>query len=241
MDKSLNSLSPSPLMDVASVFFDFGGTLARPEPPGEVLFCEACQLLGFQVVPCDLLRVIAEVDTKIDYPLPITRRQEADFFAYGNMMALQELGFKATLSHGWFIHHYIRDRLHYSKFHDTDTVLSHLKGAGFKLGMISNAVPSHRDRISSLGLERYFDTIVLSGEVGYEKPDPEIFKIALRNLHVKPEESIHVGDSYHADVEGAHRIGITPVLLDRADRYHDVDCITVKDLMEFQELMHIFK
>ncbi len=228
-------------MDVISVFFDLGGTLMWPEPPGEILFCEACQLIGFQVAPCDLLRGIEDVHAKVDIPLPITKQQEADFFAYGNMMALQKLGFEATLSHGWFIHHYIRDRIHYHKFHDVDTVLSSLKRAGFTLGLVSNAVPSTRERISALRLDTYFDTIVLSGEVGYEKPDPEIFKIALDSLQTSAEESVHVGDNFHADVEGAHRVGIRPVLLDRAGRYQDVDCITVKNLMEFQELMHIFK
>ncbi|KYK29518.1 MAG: HAD-IA family hydrolase [Theionarchaea archaeon] len=228
-------------MDVVGVFFDLGGTLVWPEPPGEVLFCEASQLIGFQVSPCDLLKVIADIDRQIYVPLPITRKQEADFFAYGNMMALRKLGFEATLSHGWFIHHYIHDRIQYHKFYDVDKVLSPLKGAGLKLGLVSNAVPSTRDKISALALDTYFDTIVLSGEVGYEKPDPEIFETALETLSLTPEETVHVGDNYHADVEGAHKVGITPVLLDRADRYHDVSCIKVKNLTEFKELIHIFK
>jgi HAD superfamily hydrolase (TIGR01509 family) len=228
-------------MDVLGVLFDLGGTLVWPEPPGEMLFCEACQLIGFQVSPCDLLRVTADVDRQMYVPLPITRNQEADFFAYGNMMTLKKLGFEATLSHGWFIHHYIHDRIHYHKFYDVDNVLATLKGAGLRLGLVSNAVPSTRDRIMRLALDKYFDTIILSGEFGYEKPDPEIFEAALKNISLKPEETVHVGDNYHADVEGAHGTGITPVLMDRAGKYSDLDCITVKNLMEFQELMRIFK
>lgn len=228
-------------MDVFGVLFDLGGTLVWPEPPGEILFCEACQLIGFQVSPCELLRVTAHVDRQMYVPLPITKKQEADFFAYGNMMALRKLGFEASLSHGWFIHHYIRDRISYHKFYDVDRVLTCLKEARLKLGLVSNAVPSTRDRISKLNLDTYFDTVVLSGEAGHEKPDPEIFEITLENLALKPEETVHVGDSYYADVEGAHSVGITPVLLDRVDKYHDLDCIKVKSLTEFQELIHIFK
>lgn len=228
-------------MDVLGVLFDLGGTLAWPEPPGETLFCEACQLIGFQVSSSDLLKVTAHVDRQMYVPLPITKKQEADFFAYGNMMALRKLGFEATLSHGWFIHHYIHDRLHYHKFYDVDTVLMTLRRAGLKMGIVSNAVPSTRDRIVKLALNSYFDTIVLSGEAGYEKPDPEIFEIALKNLSLIPEETLYVGDNYHTDVEGAHGAGITPVLIDRADKYHDLDCIKVKNLTEFQELIHIFK
>ena len=228
-------------MDVASVLFDLGGTLMWPEPPGEVLFCEACQLIGFEVSPCSLLEVMAEVDRQMYVPLPITRTQEADFFAYGNMVALRKLGCDATMSHGWFIHHYIHDRIHYHKFFDVDDVLSSLKAAGLQLGVVTNAVPSIRDRISELGLGSYFDAIVLSGEVGYEKPDTRIFTIALKHLSAHPEKTVHVGDSYSADIEGAHNVGITPVLLDRADQYHDLDCITVKNLMEFQDLIHVLK
>lgn len=228
-------------MDVVGALFDLGGTLVWPEPPGEVLFCEASQLIGFQVAPCELLKVIADIDRQIYVPLPITQKQEADFFAYGNMMALRKLGFEATLSHGWFIHHYIHDRIQYHKFYDVDKVLSSLKKAGLKLGLVSNAVPSTRDKISTLSLDVYFDTIVLSGEVGHEKPDPEIFETALQDLSLTPEETVHVGDNLYADVEGAHKAGITPVLLDRADKYRDVGCIKVKNLTEFQELIHIFK
>ncbi len=228
-------------MGMVSVLFDLSGTLIWPEPSGETLFCEACQLVGFQVSPGDLLKVAADVDKEIDIPLPIMRSQEADFFAYGNMITLQKLQHKATISHGWFIYHYIKDRIRFHKFYDVDRVLSFLKRGGLVLGLVSNSVPSTRERLTALRLDHYFDTVVLSGEVGYEKPDPRIFEIALQNLSLSPEESVYVGDSYHIDVEGAHGAGITPVLLDRAGKHRDVDCIRVKNLMEFQELMRIFK
>ena len=119
-------------MDVDGVLLDLGGTLIWPEPAAEMLFCEASQLIGFQVTPIDLLRVSAEVDQQIYVPLPISRNQEADFFAYGNMMVLRKLGFEATLSHRWFIYHYVVDRIHYHKFYDVDIVLSSLRAAGLK-------------------------------------------------------------------------------------------------------------
>ena len=228
-------------MDVDGVLLDLGGTLIWPEPAAEMLFCEASQLIGFQVTPIDLLRVSAEVDQQIYVPLPISRNQEADFFAYGNMMVLRKLGFEATLSHGWFIYHYVVDRIHYHKFYDVDIVLSSLRAAGFCLALVSNAVPSTRDRIRSLGLEPYFDAILLSGEVGFEKPSPEIFLEALNNLDMIPTEVVHVGANYTSDVRGAQSAGIPAVLLDRTGRYLDVDCITVRNLTEFQELIHIQK
>jgi FMN phosphatase YigB (HAD superfamily) len=225
-------------MVVSGVLFDLCGTLVWPEPPGEVLFCEACQLLGFQVDPCDLFIVITEMDHHV--PLPITRKEEADFFAYGNMTALQKLGYSATLSHGWFIYNYINDRIQYHKFGEVDIVLSRLRKAGLRLGLIANAVPSVRDRIHKLSLDMYFHIIVLSGEVGYEVPEPEIFQVAVDNLSLLREETVYVGDNY-ADIVGAHEAGITPVLLDRNKRYTDLDCVNVKNLTEFQEMISIFE
>jgi putative hydrolase of the HAD superfamily len=52
-----------------------------------------------------------------------------------------------------------------------------------------------------------------------EKPDAAIFHTALEQAGAAPHETVHVGDSRHADVEGARACGITPVLLDRRGRY----------------------
>lgn len=227
-------------MVIAGVLFDLCGTLVWPEPPGEVLFCEACQLLGFQVNPCDLFNVITKVDQTVHVPLPVTRKEEADFFAYGYMTALQKLGYTATMPHGWFIYNYINDRIQYHKFHEVDAVLSRLKRVGLALGLVANGVPSVKDRMCRLSLDTYFHTIVLSGEVGYEAPEPEIFHIAVDNLSLLREETVYVGDDY-GDVVGAHEAGVTPVLLDRTGTYADMDCVTVKNLTEFQELVSVFE
>jgi FMN phosphatase YigB (HAD superfamily) len=228
-------------MIVGSVLFDLTGTLVWSEPPGETLFCEACDLLGFHISLSDLYRATADVDQTIHVPLPATKAEEGGFFAYGHMSALHKLGVDANVSQGWFIHHYIQDRITYQKFYDVDTVLSCLKETGLRLGIVANAVPSTRKRITHLGLDVYLDTIILSGEVGFEKPEPEIFKAALRALAVNPEETVYIGDTYHTDVEGAFEAGIIPVLLDRSRSYDALDCMKVESLTEFQEMMSIFK
>ena len=84
------------------------------------------------------------------------------------------------------------------------------------LGLITNG-PSEfqRTKIALLGIEPYFDSITVSGEVGSHKPDPEIFRVALSALSVEPEEALYVGDRPEADVAGARAIGMTAVLLRR--------------------------
>jgi putative hydrolase of the HAD superfamily len=82
------------------------------------------------------------------------------------------------------------------------------------LGLITNG-PSEfqRGKIARLGIERYFDSITISGEVGKHKPDPEIFHVALKSLDVRPEEALYVGDRPEADIAGARAVGITAVLV----------------------------
>jgi len=76
--------------------------------------------------------------------------------------------------------------------------------------------------------------------VGYEKPHPRIFELALSKACVSPSEAIHVGDSYYHDVVGAEGVGITPVLLDGSGRYacEDLgDCIRIESLSELLSIV----
>jgi HAD superfamily hydrolase (TIGR01549 family) len=86
------------------------------------------------------------------------------------------------------------------------------------LALISNFDhPPHAHRIlRETGLATYFKTIVVSGEVGIKKPDPEIFRIALRRTGLQAEEVVYVGDAQE-DVDGARAAGIKPILIARPE------------------------
>jgi FMN phosphatase YigB (HAD superfamily) len=58
----------------------------------------------------------------------------------------------------------------------------------------------------------------ISARVGYQKPHPAIFLHALELLGAAPQDAIHVGDDPVADVDGARRAGIEPVLIVRDHR-----------------------
>jgi len=85
-----------------------------------------------------------------------------------------------------------------------------------KTAMISNFdhPPHVYDLLSDFGLIDLLDVIVVSGETGYKKPDPEIFDLALNRTGLSAEEVIFVGDA-EVDVEGSKNAGMIPVLLQR--------------------------
>lgn len=79
----------------------------------------------------------------------------------------------------------------------------------YRLGVISNGyADTQRPRLVAAGLTDYFETIVVSGEVGWAKPDPRIFAHALAALDVTPTATLYVGDSVSHDLVGALGAGL---------------------------------
>lgn len=79
----------------------------------------------------------------------------------------------------------------------------------YQLAIISNGIgEAQRSRLTAGGLSHYFDALIVSDEVGYWKPDKEIFEEALARLDIKHSEALFIGDSLHDDYNGAVNAGI---------------------------------
>ena len=104
-----------------------------------------------------------------------------------------------------------------------DEVLTELKKKGYKLGIITNTVTSREEHVRmalrKIDVEKYFDAILTSVDVGHEKPDERIFMTALRKLRVKPNEAIMVGNRISADIMGGNRMGMKTILFKWNKRY----------------------
>jgi 2-haloalkanoic acid dehalogenase type II len=100
---------------------------------------------------------------------------------------------------------------------DTKETLAKLKQRNLKLGLISTGYEEDITAIfKKADLEKgSFDVVVGVNTIKKEKPDPEVFKYALAMLQVKPEESLFVGDKIDADYEGAEKVGIHAILIQR--------------------------
>jgi putative hydrolase of the HAD superfamily len=108
--------------------------------------------------------------------------------------------------------------------------LASLRRAGLVVGCISNSDGTVARLLADVGLGDQLDPIVDSGAVRVEKPDPEIFRIALRRAGVEAAAALYVGDLFPVDVVGARRAGMEPVLLDPLGRYGDRGCRTAPDV-----------
>lgn len=87
----------------------------------------------------------------------------------------------------------------------------------FKLGIISNFdySPTVHGILAREGIVGFFDPVVISDEVGWRKPNPIIFDVALGRLEVLPREALFVGDRAEIDVLGAKRAGLQVAWLNR--------------------------
>ena len=115
-------------------------------------------------------------------------------------------------------------------------ILTWFRDRGYRLGIISNAEGQIKRLIDYAGLTMSFDTILDSHEVGFQKPDERIFLQGLAELSVKPNEAVHVGDLFEADIVGARAVGIVPILVDPYGRYPDANCLTIKHVRELKDL-----
>jgi len=104
-----------------------------------------------------------------------------------------------------------------------DEVLTELKSHGYKLGIITNTVISREEHVRMalrrIDIEKYFDVIVTSVDVGFNKPDERIFFTALKAVNVKPEEAVMVGNRISVDILGGNRIGMKTIFYKWNDRY----------------------
>ena len=97
--------------------------------------------------------------------------------------------------------------------------LTGLTGMGIKMAVVSDAprLPVWL-RISGLGLQHYFDTVVTSDDSGVKKPHAKPFRMALAKLGSEPNETIMIGDWVERDMVGAKSVGLTTVFA----RYGDI-------------------
>ena len=113
--------------------------------------------------------------------------------------------------------HALFSRNNATLYEDVLPTLDRLQQTGLKMGIISNWDTPLHAMVEELGLAAYFEVVVASHDqrVRSAKPDAAIFEYALNAVGISAKEAVHVGDSFEADIMGAHTAGIRAILLDR--------------------------
>ena len=210
------------------VFFDVGGTLMYDDPPVPEVFTRVARRRGHKVTVRDVEPCMAQVD----------QYYQSEYLRDGDFWCSHERSVQIWLDMYAIMADYcgIQDKElpqavydeyldpdNWSLFRDAKACLKGLKRRGFRLGIISNWDATLENLLRQMGYLPYFDDVVASAAVGHRKPNKAIFDIALERMGVAASEAVHIGDLPDADGAGAASAGIRPIIIDRNNRYGDIE------------------
>jgi putative hydrolase of the HAD superfamily len=228
---------------IKAIFFDLYNTLLTYDPPREVIEARILKDFGIEASPEALLRPILTADEFIyqehaRFPISKRSKEEATaLYTQYHGIVLKEAGLEASkeVILG-ILGKWMGFDLKMVLYDDVVPALTNLKEKGLILGLISNVDRDIAPFYQKLGLSDWLEVMVTSQEVGFNKPQPEIFLAALKQAGVEPSEAIYVGDQYQTDVVGANKVGMLGILLDRNGLLEEItDCPKVRRLTEVAE------
>ena len=233
---------------IKAVFFDLDGTLRHSVPEGGEVFTEYVVSLGFPVNAEDRLRAMrweyqywaSSADLRDD--LLAHSSDTENFWIEYSRRRLIALGVSPEQA----IELALKASAHMGEMYKPDSVvpadvrrmLPALQHAGYIMAVISNRDKPFQDTLDTHGLSEFFPYSLSGGEVDSYKPEPGIFEHALKQMNVTAPETVYVGDNYYADVVGARRAGLQPVLYDPNHIFPDADCATIRS---FDELLPVIQ
>ncbi|MFI5418265.1 MAG: HAD family hydrolase [Candidatus Lutacidiplasmatales archaeon] len=223
-------------MTFRTIFFDFGGTLARTKPPlsePATLWVATCREFGVDLTETEVQGALRSVERKLKGRIYDFLGRTGEFWRMNDVAVMEELGIREQQAPiAEVIEQRFGDPSAVELYPESVAVLAALKSEGYRSGVISN----HHDGLLKLlkyqGLDRYLETVTFSQEVGAEKPDPAIFAKALERAGSPSSEAIHVGDSLESDVFGARRSGLQPVWVNREGRPNTSGTFAIRTLSE---------
>lgn len=104
-----------------------------------------------------------------------------------------------------------RSHMQVKAAHDVLNIVLALKHKGYTLALLSNTIKLHKEIIEKLDFFKYFNVKIFSYEVKSRKPYADIYKLALKELEVLPQEAIFI-DNNELFIEGAKKVGLQGIL-----------------------------
>jgi HAD superfamily hydrolase (TIGR01549 family) len=210
-------------LTVRAVLFDVDFTLAKPGPEfGPEGYLRAAERCGLTIDPSKHAeaRAAALVDLQKH---PELEHDEEIWIAFSERM-LRGMGAEGErvrecavgIERAW------AQAEHFEIYEDVLPVLDDLRAQGIGIGLVTNGARDLDEFVDHHGLRDRVDVAVSSRTHGRVKPHESIFRAALAELGVEPEEAAMVGDSPEDDIEGAKALGMRAFLIDREDRFPDL-------------------
>lgn len=213
--------------DIDIIFFDAGGTLLYPDPPVGEVYARAGRVQGIEADPAEMEGVFRRCFQEMpsgpgaqghDWWQEMVRR------VFGHFGVIRDLDSLRAELDAWF-----HSAHAYTLFPGALAAIRILQRRGYRTGLISNWEAHLRGILEGLGLIPLLEPAIISAEEGVAKPDPEIYRIALKAAGAEPGRAVMVGDTPDADGWGPVNTGMHAVLIgaDKTDhpRIHSIEKI----------------
>jgi len=208
------------LLLIKAIIFDFIGTLTNVKnyslEDSKTKLCMAIVEAGFNVNAESFLESYSQSHEKYR----IIRYQELVEVTNAIWIseALNSLGFKTNPEDTRIktaVNVFFEDYLNSLELRPYVKKLLNKVSIEYKLGLISNFTyaPVIHAGIRKLGINQFFNAVLVSEEVGWRKPSIKIFEETLRRLDAIAEETVYVGDSPLEDIKGAKAIGMKTIFV----------------------------
>ncbi|MCX6057007.1 MAG: HAD family hydrolase [Chloroflexi bacterium] len=232
---------------IKAILFDLDGTLRHHIPNAGDVFVEYVRNIGLHISEEDRIRSEHWTHHYFSYSLEI----QADEKIYnGNLRGfwqnftkrrLVSLGIHSTQAVeladeiSTYMNEFYKPEVYVPQ--DAYPLLEFLKKSEYVLGVVSNREEPYPEELKKIKMDCYFKFSLAGGEVNSYKPDRIIFERGLELAGTSAQETMYIGDNYFADIVGARRSGLTPVLYDPTSLFTDADCAVIKSFAELPELL----
>ncbi len=243
--------SPFQGIPYKAVIFDLHYTILRPFSSRGVMYQRIFKKHGFNAHPREIKKVFSAVwneygDNKIseDFKNHYNEKDIEEWWFSFHFKMLKRLGLKnknvaEVINRDISNQFYGNPQIH-RMYDDAKKILPFLKKHKIKLALATNGYKSTNQIIKHFRLNRYFDYVSVSCDVGISKPNPKLYHLIVKRLSLKPEEILCVGDSYPTDIIGAKKAGCGAAIIDRKNTEYKkkYDCIYLNNLTQVKNLIN---
>ena len=224
------------MTDVRAVFFDAVETLIHPEPAVSEVYSEVGFFFGSRLPPAAVMgrfRHFFGIEEEEDRRSGLTTSEERERCRWQNIVAgvLDDVAdpvgcFTALYEHFGRPTAWRCDPA-------AEATLERLAKRGYQIGLASNFDHRLRTVVQGLPELRQVQHLVISSEIGWRKPAPEIFDAVCESVQLPPEAILFVGNDRLNDFDGANRAGLRALLLDPLGQQGDLGFPRLAGLEDF--------
>ncbi len=194
------------------VFLDMTGTITDMESENRA-FLEMCRAIGKRFK----INMSAEEIMKniIEFRKPYMDKRHEHYYPIRNLIVMAVEKIEGVKLRGgevfWIMDTYANYHAKYVKLASGALeALKEIRNMAEHMGLITDADTPYTNKVlEALGIKQFFDSITTAEDAGVGKPNPEIFKMALR--YSKSNPKVYIGDSEFRDVKGAKSVGMLTI------------------------------